>query len=96
LFAGMTAEFIMVQAVASPTFFLLLVISFVDFVAGVISAFAARARRRELMIEREPYPGPVVAHEPRVHGKPEPKPEPKFEPKPEVKPDTTPSEPSAA
>jgi hypothetical protein len=74
LFAGMTAEFVTVQAVATPTFFLLLVIGFVDFVGGVVSALAARARRRELQVEYAPYPAPAEAP------KPEPKPAPKTVP----------------
>src|SRR6185437_6259295 len=55
LFAGMTAEFIQVQTVATQTFFLLLVISFVDFFGGIVSAISARARRRELMAEQARY-----------------------------------------
>ncbi len=76
LFGGMTAEFILVQAVVSPTFFLLLVISFVDFFGGVASAIAARARRRELMavpVPPPPPPRPVVAEptaESRVESSP--------------------------
>jgi hypothetical protein len=107
LFAGMTAEFVMVQTVATPTFFLLLVIAFVDFVGGVVSALAARARRRELQVEYAPYPAPAPVasapqqskSEPKSEIKPEPKLEPKPEPtldaKPEAKPATS-SEPSPA
>jgi hypothetical protein len=78
LFGGMTAEFVMVAAVATPTFFLLLVISFVDFFGGLVSALAARARRRELQIEREPAasiaePTPAPRAEPRVEPKVEPR-----------------------
>lgn len=80
LFAGMTAEFVMVQAVASPTFFLLLVIAFVDFIGGVVSALGARAaRKRAMHVDYAPYPAPAEAP------KPEPKPEPKFDPKIETK-----------
>jgi hypothetical protein len=84
LFAGMTSEFILVRTVASPTFFLLLVIGFVDFFGGIVSALAARARRRELVIERAPVAYPV----------PDPKPSP--QPAPAIKPEPTPSEPSPA
>jgi hypothetical protein len=99
LFAGMTAEFVMVQAVASPTFFLLLVIAFVDFAGGVASALGARAaRRRAMQVEYPPYPVETPKPEPKL----EPKPEPKIEPKPDAvaevktdpKPPVTPSEPS--
>jgi hypothetical protein len=93
LFAGMTAEFMLVQAVATPTFFLLVVIGFVDFFGGLISALAARARRREVMVEQaryapaapQPYPEPPAALPP------EPKPAP-----PEVRrePDPPKTEPS--
>jgi hypothetical protein len=80
LFAGMTAEFVMVQAVATPTFFLLLVIAFVDFVGGITSWFGARAaRKRAMQVDYAPYPAPA---EPP---KPEPKPEPTVEPKVEQK-----------
>jgi hypothetical protein len=99
LFAGMTAEFVMVQTVATPTFFLLLVIAFVDFVGGVISALAARARRRELQVEYTPYPAPApvtpAPQQSKSEPKPEIKPEPTLDPKPETKPATT-SEPSPA
>src|ERR1044071_4791163 len=61
LFAGMTAEFVMVQTVATPTFFLLLVISFVDFVGGIASSLGARARRRAMQVEYAPYPPPAEA-----------------------------------
>jgi hypothetical protein len=83
LFAGMTAEFVMVQTVATPTFFLLLVISFVDFIGGVVSAFAARARRRELATARstEPDIEPVTIMARKVEPKVEPQIEPKVEPK---------------
>jgi hypothetical protein len=103
LFAGMTAEFVMVQAVATPTFFLLLVISFVDFVGGIVSALGARSRRRAIQVEYAPYPAPAAESsrskpEPKVESRPEPKPEPRPEPKidinPETKPATKPDAPS--
>ena len=104
LFAGMTAEFVMVQTVATPTFFLLVVIAFVDFVGGVVSGLAARARRRELTVARDIQqdiePVTIMARrtEPKVEPRIEPQPdivadvkaEPKPEPKPEPKVDTKP------
>jgi hypothetical protein len=79
LFAGMTAEFVMVQAVASPTFFLLLVISFVDFIGGVVSALGARAaRKRAMHVDYAPYPTP--AEMPKPAPEPAPMPEPKAVP----------------
>jgi hypothetical protein len=89
LFAGMTAEFVMVQTIATPTFFLLLVIAFVDFVGGVVSALAARARRRELQVESAPYPTSAPVAPAPQQSKPEPKPEIKPEPNPEIRPDPT-------
>ena len=84
LFAGMTAEFVMVQTVATPTFFLLLVIAFVDFVGGIVSALGARAaRRRALQVDYAPYPAPPEP--PRAEPKPAPKSEPIVEPKIEPK-----------
>jgi hypothetical protein len=83
LFAGMTAEFITVQTAATQTFFLLLVISFVDFFGGIVSAISARARRRELMAEQaryaamvaqQPYSAPTPA--PKAPTSPEPTPTP--------------------
>ena len=107
LFAGMTAEFVMVHAAATPTFFLLVVIGFVDFVGGIFSALAARARRRQLIIEQTPPPpvrGGAPAPTSAVAAEPEQrvpiervvKSEPKFEPKPEPKIESTtvPSEPN--
>jgi hypothetical protein len=77
LFAGMTAEFVMVQAVASPTFFLLLLIAFVDFVGGIASWLGARAaRKRAMKVDYAPYPAPAETP------KPAPMPEPKAEPHP--------------
>jgi hypothetical protein len=80
LFAGMTAEFVMVQTVATPTFFLLLVIAFVDFVGGVVSSLGARAaRKRAMQVDYAPYPAPVET--PKPEARPEPMPAPKVEPK---------------
>lgn len=84
LFAGMTAEFVMVQAAATPTFFLLLVIAFVDFAGGVVSAFAARARRKQLIIEQTPpLMTRATAPEPKSEFTAEPAP--RFESKTEIK-----------
>jgi hypothetical protein len=91
LFAGMTAEFVTVQAVASPTFFLLLVIAFVDFVGGIASWFGARAaRKRAMQVDYAPYPAP-----PPEPPKPAPPAEPKAEPKvePKIEPQPIPAEP---
>ena len=96
LFAGMTAEFVMVQTVATPTFFLLLVIAFVDFVGGVVSSLGARAaRKRAMQVDYTPYPAP--AETPRSEPKPEPKPEPRIEPKiePQIELPPDPGEPKA-
>ncbi len=85
LFAAMTAEFLTVQTVATPTFFLLLVISFVDFVGGIVSALGARAaRRRALQVDYPPYPAPAEAPRPTPAPQPTPAPEPKVEPTPEI------------
>jgi hypothetical protein len=87
LFAAMTAEFLTVQTVATPTFFLLLVISFVDFVGGIVSALGARAaRRRALQVDYAPYPAPAEAPrpEPAPAPRPAPTPEPRIEPTPEI------------
>jgi len=99
LFAGMTAEFLMVQTVATPTFFLLLVISFVDFVGGIVSALGARAaRRRALQVDYAPYPAPAEAPRPAPMPAPQPEPfvEPRVEPKiePKVEPQPTVAEPA--
>jgi hypothetical protein len=52
LFAGMLIEFMAIKAVVSSTFFLLLVISFVDVAGGfAVSIRAAVARRDVLMSE---------------------------------------------
>jgi hypothetical protein len=49
LFAGMLVEFMTVQKVASSTFFLLLVISFVDVAAGFVVSI--RSARRDLLLD---------------------------------------------
>jgi hypothetical protein len=108
LFAGMTAEFVTVQAIASPTFFLLLVISFVDFIGGVASALGARAaRRRAMRVDYAPYPAPTEAPKPTPEPKAETKneptaepqsaaAEPKGEPAVDTKPPASPSQPLQA
>jgi hypothetical protein len=54
LFAGMVSEFLLVKQVASPTFLLLLVISFVDVMGGF--AMGGRpARREERYSESDPH-----------------------------------------
>jgi hypothetical protein len=95
LFAGMTAEFVTVEAVATPTFFLLLVISFVDFVGGLASALAARARRRELRIEREPA-APIAEPAPKAAPRVEPRVEPQVESQPASEPPPLPNQPNPA
>jgi hypothetical protein len=88
LFAAMTAEFLTVQTVATPTFFLLLVISFVDFVGGIVSALGARAaRRRALQVDYAPYPAPAEAPRPEPAPpapRPAPAPQSRIEPTPEI------------
>jgi hypothetical protein len=49
LFAGMLVEFMTVRKAASSTFFLLLVISFVDVAAGFVVSI--RAARRDLLFD---------------------------------------------
>jgi hypothetical protein len=49
LFIGMLVEFLMVKEVASTTFFLLLVISFVDVTGGF--AVSLRAAQRDISVE---------------------------------------------
>jgi hypothetical protein len=51
LFLGMLVEFILVKQAASPTFFLLLVTSFVDVLGGF--AITLRSAQRDLTIEHE-------------------------------------------
>jgi hypothetical protein len=91
LFAGMTAEFVLVQAVASPTFFLLLVISFVDFVGGI--AVAVSLRRRDVVIDRYET---AAAAAPELEAVPEtkiaPQPEARLDTQSEPKVETAPSE----
>ena len=102
LFAGMTAEFITVQTVATQTFFLLLVISFVDFFGGIVSAISARARRRELMAEQARYAAMVAQSTPQpapaAASPPLRPPEPVPAPQPDVRRESEPpkTEPSAA
>ena len=48
LFVGMVAEFLLVQQAATSTFFLLLVISFVDVAGGF--AISMRAAQRDMMV----------------------------------------------
>ena len=50
LFAGMIAEFVLVPQAATATFFLLLVVSFVDVIGGF--AVTRRAPAREIAVER--------------------------------------------
>jgi hypothetical protein len=69
LFLGMTAEFVWVTQAATATFFLMLVIAFVEAVTGVGLSLRFRAQRRELVIE--PEAAPVVA-QPRADPPPEP------------------------
>jgi hypothetical protein len=49
LFLGMTVEFILVRQAATATFFLLLVISFIDVLAGF--AVTLRSAQRDLTVE---------------------------------------------
>src|SRR5450631_2742436 len=71
LLFGMTAEFVWVTQAATATFFLMLVIAFVEAAGGI--GVSLRTRPRELVIEPEAAPA-VPAIEPRL--------EPKFEPAP--------------
>ena len=50
LFVGMVAEFALVQQAATSTFFLLLVVSFVDVVGGLV--VTRRAPSRDVAVER--------------------------------------------
>ena len=64
LFAGMTAEFVLVTQAASGVFFLLVAMSFFDMLGGFI--MRARRMRREPVVEHtEPAP-PVVEPAPAV------------------------------
>ena len=49
LFVGMAAEFMLVPQAATPTFFLLTVLAFVDVITGV--SVSARPRRSEIVLE---------------------------------------------
>jgi len=73
LLFGMTAEFIWVTQAATATFFLMLVIAFVEAAGGIGVSLRARARRRELVIEPEAAPA-VPAIEPRLEPQLEPAP----------------------
>ena len=73
LLFGMAAEFVWVTQAATATFFLMLVIAFVEAAGGIGVALRTRARRRELMIEPEAAPA-VPAIEPRLEPKLEPAP----------------------
>ena len=73
LLFGMTAEFAWVTQAATATFFLMLVIAFVEAAGGIGVSLRTRARRRELVIEPEAAPAVLEI---------EPQPEPKSEPAP--------------
>jgi len=73
LLFGMTAEFVWVTQAATATFFLMLVIAFVEAAGGIGVSLRTRARRRELVIEPEAAPA-VPAIEPRLEPKLEPAP----------------------
>ena len=73
LLFGMAAEFVWVTQAATATFFLMLVIAFVEAAGGIGVSLRTRARRRELVIEPEAAPA-VPALEPRLEPKLEPAP----------------------
>jgi hypothetical protein len=73
LLFGMAAEFVWVTQAATATFFLMLVIAFVEAAGGIGVSLRTRARRRELVIEPEAAPA-VPAIEPRLEPKLEPVP----------------------
>ena len=73
LLFGMTAEFAWVTQAATATFFLMLVIAFVEAAGGIGVSLRTRALRRELVIEPEAAPAVLEI---------EPQPEPKSEPAP--------------
>jgi hypothetical protein len=73
LLFGMTAEFVWVTQAATATFFLMLVIAFVEAAGGIGVSLRTRARRRELVIEPEAAPA-VPAIESRLEPKLEPAP----------------------
>jgi hypothetical protein len=54
LFLGMFAEFILVRQAAAATFFLLLVISFVDVIGGFVVTL--HSAQRDLTVENVPQP----------------------------------------
>jgi hypothetical protein len=66
LFIAMTAEFVLVKQAASSTFFLLLVISFVDVVGG----FTNRAVRRDI-VQHDTAQHDAVQHDAARHDMPE-------------------------
>ena len=68
LLFGMAAEFVWVTQAATATFFLMLVIAFVEAAGGIGVSLRTRARRRELVIEPEAAPA-VPAIEPRLEPK---------------------------
>jgi hypothetical protein len=51
LFVGMLIEFMTVRAVVSSTFFLLLVVSFVDVAGGFAVSIRAAAARRDILLD---------------------------------------------
>ncbi|MFI4959857.1 MAG: hypothetical protein ACHP7H_03170 [Hyphomicrobiales bacterium] len=73
LLFGMAAEFVWVTQAATATFFLMLVIAFVEAAGGIGVSLRTRARRRELVIEPEAAPA-VPAIEPQLESKLEPAP----------------------
>ena len=73
LLFGMAAEFVWVIQAATATFFLMLVIAFVEAAGGIGVSLRTRARRRELVIEPEAASA-VPAIEPRLEPKLEPAP----------------------
>ena len=73
LLFGMAAEFVWVTQAATATFFLMLVIAFVEAAGGIGVSLRTRARRRELVIEPAAAPA-VPAIEPRLEPKLEPAP----------------------
>jgi hypothetical protein len=57
LFLGIFAEFILVRQAAAATFFLLLVISFVDVIGGF--SVTLRSAQRDLAVENVTQPAPI-------------------------------------
>ena len=69
LLFGVTAEFVWVAQAATATFFLMLMIAFVEAAGGIGVSLRTRARRRELVIEPETAPAaPAIEprHEPKL------------------------------